>query len=170
LRPVAVHRADRSRAAPSRAGARRSLQVLALALASALVAPGITRAAPPCNVSVAGTLAFGTYDVFATTALDTSAILTLNCPAGGPTLYVTISKGNSASYAARELRSGSDVLRYNLFLDPGRTQVWGDGTEASSVWYPPKKNAQTTIWGRVPAAQDVAGGSYGDTLVITVFP
>jgi spore coat protein U-like protein len=142
--------------------------VVALALASALVAPLPTRAAPPCSVTVAGNLLFGLYDPFSTAPLDTSVSVTLKCPAS-PAPTVAISKGNSATYTARELRSGSNVLQYNLYLDPGRMQVWGDGTEGSRVWAPPSKNAQTTIWGRIPAGQDVAGGSYGDTLVLTVF-
>ncbi len=142
--------------------------VIALAVAALVAAPGLASAAPPCRVTVAGSLVFGTYDVFSATPLDTSVLVQLTCPAAQAP-QVLISKGNSTTYAARELRAGTDALRYNLFLDPGFTRVWGDGTEGSSVWAPPKGNAQTTIWARVPGNQDAAAGAYSDTLVVTVF-
>ena len=167
--PTPMHVADRSRRRRRRAAARWSSGVVALAVAAALLAPAPTRAAPPCNVSVSGSLAFGTYDVFSTTPLDTTALVTLTCPASNAP-QVTISKGNSPSYTPRQLQSGTQALAYNLFLDPGHTQIWGDGTGGSLVWAPPKKNAQTTIWARIPPGQDVAPGSYGDDLVLTVIP
>jgi spore coat protein U-like protein len=148
--------------------ARLWLGVVALTLAAFLLPPAIARAAPPCGVTVSGDLLFGTYDVFSTAPLDTTATVRLTCPAARAP-QVLIAKGNSSSFLARELWSGSEVLRYNLFLDPGRTQVWGDGTEGTAFFAPPKGNAQATIYARIPAGQDPAAGTYSDTLVITVF-
>jgi spore coat protein U-like protein len=35
------------------------------------------------------------------------------------------------SFQQRIMRSGSDTLSYNLYLDAARTQVWGDGTNST---------------------------------------
>ncbi len=81
-----------------------------------------------------------------------------------------LSKGNSLTYTPRELHSGTQVLQYNVFLDPGFTRIWGDGTGGTYVWDPGSKNAQLVAWARLPAGQDAAAGSYSDALVVTVFP
>ena len=50
-------------------------------------------------------------------------------------IVVHLSRGNSGTYAARELRSGVDALQYNLYVDlyvdPATLLVWGDGTLGS---------------------------------------
>jgi spore coat protein U-like protein len=148
---------------------RRARGVVAASTVAALLLPGLPRAAPPCNVNVSGSLAFGTYDGFSTTPLDTTAQLSLKCPASNAP-QVWISKGNSATYTPRTLLSGTQALPYNVYLDPARTVIWGDGTGGTSVFAPPKGNAQTTIYGRIPAGQDVVPGMYTDDLVVTVLP
>jgi spore coat protein U-like protein len=66
----------------------------------------------------------------------------------------------------------SDQLRYNVYLDPAKTTVWGDGTQGTqffSIRNPSLRDRTTVpIYGRVPAGQDVGAGTYADTLVITV--
>lgn len=124
-------------------------------------------ALPTCSATVSGGLSFGVYDVYAAVPLTATARLRLNCPKGQAP-QITISAGNSGSFAWRELRSASDRLRYNVYLDPAMTVVWGDGTDGSSPWIG-SGNAQLTLYGRVPAGQDVSSGDYSDTLVVTVF-
>ena len=66
----------------------------------------------------------------------------------------------------------SEPLVYNLFRDAARTAVWGDGspgTEHEIVANPPNKTPLAlTIFGRIPAAQDVSAGAYADTVVVGV--
>jgi len=53
----------------------------------------------------------------------------------------------------------------------GRTSIWGDGTSGTSVYSrvnPPNNDVNVTIYGRVPAAQDVSVGSYSDTVSATI--
>ena len=151
-----------------RRGTRWAHGVVATALAALILAPGIAGAAPPCSVTLGGSIAFGTYDVFDPVPRDATVRLRLACPASNAP-QVLISKGNSATYAAREMQSGGNVLRYNLYLDPARQQVWGDGTEGTGIFAPKNGNAQTNIYARIPAGQDAAAGAYSDSLVITVF-
>jgi spore coat protein U-like protein len=143
--------------------------LVAAALLGLLVVPARTRAAPPCRVTLSGGFALGTYDIFSSAPLVSSITVTLNCPAS-PTAQVTISKGNSSTYQPRTMLSGTQALAYNVYFDVAFSRVWGDGTDGSYPWAPGSRNATTTAWARVPAGQDVAAGSYSDTLVITVFP
>jgi spore coat protein U-like protein len=51
--------------------------------------------------------------------------------------------------------------------------VWGDGTAGTATVVQPKvmRNkppAAITIYGRIPAGQDVSAGAYGDTLTVTI--
>jgi spore coat protein U-like protein len=69
--------------------------------------------------------------------------------------------------------SGSERLYYNLYLDPGRSTVWGDGTGGTGQYSVSKTkndwlNLNIPVYGRVPPAQDVAPGSYSDLIVVTV--
>jgi spore coat protein U-like protein len=170
-----VHAADqngrllaaRYRGKPRRGGHFRTW-ISALVVAAALLAPRAASAVPRCSVTISTDVLFGTYDVFATAPLDGLARLRLTCPQGvNP--QITISKGNSATYAAREMRSGADVLRYNLYLDSAYQLIWGDGTEGSRAYTTPSGNAQIQIYARIPPGQDAPPGLYGDTLVVTVF-
>lgn len=89
---------------------------------------------------------------------------------------VEISRGGGASYAAREMSSGTNSLRYNLYLDPSRTTIWGDATGGTSsaagalqLQSPLGSSAAThSFYGRVFAGQNLVPGSYADAIVITV--
>jgi spore coat protein U-like protein len=66
------------------------------------------------------------------------------------------------------MRSGTATLQYNLFTNAGRTLVWGDGTGGTSVRTVGASRGQALpVFGRIPPLQDVASGSYSDTLVAT---
>ena len=69
------------------------------------------------------------------------------------------------------MTSGSDFLNYALYKDAARTQVWGTGMAGgSTLAYNAASKASTnlTVYGTVPANQDVTVGSYSDTVVATI--
>jgi spore coat protein U-like protein len=147
-----------------------------LALAGALAvalwgAPRDASAAPTCSFVVASDLAFGAYDPQAGAPLDSTATIRYRCPPGQIT-RITLDAGASGSFAWREMRRGSEVLRYNLYLDAARTTVWGDGTGGSSTGPGAKSTSAgvTTAWvfARVPASQDVSAGAYSDLIRVTI--
>jgi spore coat protein U-like protein len=140
----------------------------AVAAGSLLLSALPAGAAPPCGVTVQGALSFGSYDVFSPAPLTSTARIQLGCPPGRNP-QVTISRGNSATYVWRELRSGADVLRYNVYQDAALTIVWGDGTDGSRAYVAPRGNAQLVLYGVVPAGQDTTPGTYTDALLVTVF-
>ena len=72
--------------------------------------------------------------------------------------------------------SGTNKLNYNLFYDAAYTQIRGDGTGGSTTGgasftltkADPTQSTTSTIYGRIPSGQDVAAGSYTDTIIVTV--
>lgn len=150
-----------------------------LALLSLL--PAAASATTTCSLAI-GNVVFGVYDVFSPASLDTSATLIVTCNrAGGPqhvNVGIAIGPGvHGGSSASRKMKtSGGDLLGYNLFRDAGRTAIWGQvpglDTFTQMLAVPNHSSAQATvtIFGRIPAGQDVAKGSYSDSIVVTVTP
>jgi spore coat protein U-like protein len=136
-----------------------------------------------CTVSSVG-VNFGVYDPLSSSSDDSTGQVSLSCTLTPPPSSETIAysiqlgAGNGGTFSPRGLRSGLDTMQYNLFRDAGRTQIWGSGlsgtfTVADSVTLGPGVGNRTrsrsyTIYGRIPAGQDVATGNYADTIVITV--
>jgi spore coat protein U-like protein len=63
-------------------------------------------------------------------------------------------------------------MSYNLYLDAGHAQIWGDGTGTSFVSGPtsPVDGAvvMVPIFASIPAHQDVGVGGYSDTIMVTL--
>jgi spore coat protein U-like protein len=67
------------------------------------------------------------------------------------------------------MRSGRDVLNYNLYTSAARDVIWGDGTGGSSVMSTPKnQDVNLDVFGSIPEGQDPAVGTYSDIIVISV--
>ena len=143
-----------------------------------------------CVLVAATVMAFGQYDPVDTAPLDVQGKILYKCGHEGkaarstrtsgpqPTdssdkLIVQISLGTGMSGRfAREMRGSNDSLRYNLYLDSLRTQIWGDGTAGTEVYtanaQPNGKTVIVPVFGRVFPGQDVADGIYLDSLVVTL--
>jgi spore coat protein U-like protein len=150
-----------------------------LLLATVLL-PGLAGAAVSCSVSATGP-AFGIYNPLSGTPLLSNGQVSATCTlsGGGATtvsLVSSYSTGSSNSYAARTMLSGPSRLSYNLYYDATYTQVRGDGTGGSQTGgatfnltaSSPTQSVTSVIYGRIPAGQDVAPGSYLDTIVFTI--
>jgi spore coat protein U-like protein len=138
------------------------------------------RAAVTCTVSATGP-AFGLYNPLTTTPTLANGQVSASCTLTGTTtttvaLVSSYSTGSSGSYAARTMLSGANALSYNLYYDAAFSQVRGDGTGGSQTGgasftltrTAPTQSVTSVIYGRIPALQDVAAGSYLDTIVFTV--
>jgi spore coat protein U-like protein len=65
--------------------------------------------------------------------------------------------------------SGTTPLRYNLYLDAGRTQIFGDGTGGTVTFTgATAATANLTVYVRIFAQQSVRSDSYSDSVVVTV--
>ena len=122
---------------------------------------------PICSVS-SGTLGFGNYNGTAA-VLSTAAVL-VNCSNGG-TYQVSLGAGANADGTTRRMAGpSSSFLGYELYRDSARSLAWGDGAAyGARVSGTGSGSAQTlTVYGRIPAGQNVAVGSYSDSVVVTV--
>lgn len=148
--------------------ARRFLIVTAALVAT--LATSSARAAGSCSIFTWSSVAFGTYDVMSSSPLDSTGAVLLTCDSAVTSITVDLSRGNASTFNPRYMLNGSARLNYNLFLDAARTTLWGDGTGGSSHYGPvyPPGLVFLTIYGRIPALQDLPAGSYTDTIVATV--
>jgi len=124
-------------------------------------------AAPTCSISTTS-VNFGSYNVFAGSATDSTGTVTINCNGSAHNIVVTLSKGASSTYNPRTMLKGGETLNYNLYRDGARTSIWGDGSGGTSTYTdanpPNNTDMNLTVYGRVPAGQDVSAGTYSDTV------
>jgi spore coat protein U-like protein len=141
-----------------------------------------SRAATTVNCTAAVTsLAFGLYSPLATMPNASTASIKITCNGSGTgstnvTTGVTLSTGLSMSYATRKMFSGANALNYNIYWSTAYNQIVGDGSGGSfggsagpfTVTAGGSNFATGTFYGLIPAAQDVAPGSYSDVITVTV--
>ncbi len=150
----------------------------AAGLAAALLCPATALAQPArCNVQTQS-VAFGSYDVFRPAPNDSVGAVLVSCsgPRGMPVGYeIRLSGGFSGTAASRAMRSGDGwSLSYNLYADPARTVIWGDGSGGTRgladgyLLIGPSVTRRYPVYGRQFPRQNVAPGTYADTLVVTV--
>jgi spore coat protein U-like protein len=135
-----------------------------------------------CSVSTPG-LSFGSYDVYAAGVTNGNATLTVHCdlnpPPGSVDINYTISlaTGSSNSFVQRQMKSGANTFGYNLYTTNAYSVVWGDGTGSTATVSGsmrlkntnPSQSNTHTVYGQVPALQDVAVASdYQDNVTVTV--
>lgn len=104
-------------------------------------------------------------------------------PDGRITVVLTASPGSSANFAARTL--GSNGPMYNLYLNPSRSEIWGDGTAGTRVLthtftfslfggglgtspYGPPQRHTFPLYGSVRSSLNVRAGPYADTITATL--
>ncbi|HTR53337.1 MAG TPA: spore coat U domain-containing protein [Kofleriaceae bacterium] len=135
-----------------------------------------------CTIAT-GSLAFGSYDPVTANAASGADLLatgasavTVHCTRGtSPAPSISLGAGLYPSSAFnRRMASGSNRLAYQIYTSSARTTVWGDGTAGTttqSVATPVASmlTAQAfTAYGKIAKGQDVAVGSYTDTVTATV--
>lgn len=127
-----------------------------------------------CTVS-GGLLNFGAAidPLAAALPVDASASLTVVCTNTTPysvALDAGVNAGGAANFGSRAMKSGSDLLAYQLYTNAARNIVWGDGSGgSSSAAGTGSGSSQTlTIYGRLPSLSGVVPGSYSDTVTVTI--
>lgn len=123
-----------------------------------------------CSVS-ANPLAFGNYDPTSATALDASTTLSVLCTVGTSfTVGLNAGAASGATVTARRMTNGANTLTYALYREAGRTNNWGNtpGTDTPPATTAPVGASSLTVYGRVPAGQNVPAGGYADTITVTV--
>ena len=137
---------------------------------------GVARA-QQCVASTTG-LSFGVYNPLSATPTTITGMVTVNCQAT-VSLFVSytiqIGAGSGGSFMTRSLSAGSYKLGYQIYTNSGLTSIWGDGSSGTntigdgytlSVIAPVIRTY--TVYGRIPALQNVGVGSYLDMLQVLV--
>ncbi len=129
-----------------------------------------------CTVS-SPTLNFGSWDVvnYGSTPLNATATITFTCTKGATGVYVTADTGLNGTHASGTTRAmtdgASDYLPYELYTDSGYTTVWNTTNSGGHVFTPSFASSSTataTIYGQIPAGQNVPVGSYSDSVGVTI--
>ena len=124
-----------------------------------------------CTIS-ATSVNFGNYNVFNGSDVDSTGTVTYRCNGSAHNITVALTQGGSATFNPRKMQKGAEALNYNLFRDASRTTIWGDGTTGTSTYQianpPNNSDVNLTVYGRVPAGQDVSAGAFSDTITAVV--
>ena len=134
--------------------------------------------ASSCMVSAPGSLAFGAYDpvdVNNATDLDGQGTINVRCTRGTTTVIAleqgtAPDTGSDCTTPLRRMSNGAERLAYFLYSDDTHSTVWGC-TTANDVSHSSTNSAQAAtldVYGVIPQAQDVAPGSYSDTVRIAL--
>lgn len=113
-------------------------------------------------------LNFGNY-----TGAVLEATTTLQIGCGGTTPYdvgLDAGTGQGATTTTRKMTGpGGAELNYKLFRNAGYTTNWGNTVGTDTVHGTSNNGVQTlTVYGQMPAGQNVATGNYTDTIIATL--
>lgn len=130
-----------------------------------------------CSVS-ASPVAFGSYNPLAGTAINANGNVAVTCSAllaGLNVSYViALSAGQNGTFSARKMISGSSLMSYNVYTNATQTTIWGDGSSGTGTVSDAyllsllSVTRNYTVYGNLPALQNVSPGSYADTITVTV--
>jgi spore coat protein U-like protein len=131
-----------------------------------------------CTVTTQTPIGFGNYNPFDSAAIDTTGTVNVTCTAliAGLLVNYTVAldAGLYGTFTTRKMGNGGNRLNYNVYTDSARTTIWGNGTGGTAT-----NSGFCTIvlgscsqnftgYGRLPALQNAAVGSYSDTITVTV--
>lgn len=151
------------------------LCVLALAV-PAIFAPAATKTAKfnvtatvQNDCTVAGTdLAFGNLGLLSSN-VDSTSTITITCtPTTAFTIGLDAGNVTGSTVDTRLMSSGASTMRYQLYSDTARSQIWRDAAD-TTVGGTGSGNAQTlTVYGRIPPQTTPAVGSYLAQVTATI--
>lgn len=154
---------------------RRPLMLAIVATASAATVSG-GAVAMSCTVG-ATAVNFGIYNPLSGIPDDATGSVTVTCDVLVQLLAswtIALNAGNGGGYAPRLMNNGISTLSYNLYTSAAHSNVWGDGSGTTTLVSDQRtlivgsNISNYTVYGRIPAGQDAAAGSYLDTIVVTV--
>jgi spore coat protein U-like protein len=113
-------------------------------------------------------VAFGGYNPINGSAVDSVGYVNVNCDGGTP--YTIKLSAGGGTFASRRMANGGYILDYNLYTDPNRMVVWGDGISGVTVsGSGTGSTVDHPVYGRIPGGQTGAYiGSYSDTITVTL--
>lgn len=132
----------------------------------------LSEAAVSCGIGSSG-LFFGTINPLSQAEVASVATINLSCT-GGPLNYtIKLTQGNG-TMLQRLMKSGSNVLKYNLYTSNSYSTILGDGTEGSVAIDGQSMNNTTDaayfVFGKVSniGLSSTVNGTYTDNISVTV--
>lgn len=118
-----------------------------------------------CRISLASDLDFGAVTGLPA-AVDGSSIIVVRCPLGTPWSLALDDGLHAAAGARRMVSAAGQVLPYELYQDPGRSQRWGTaGVSLVTGTGAGETVPQTApVYGRVPMLPSAKPGVYTDNV------
>ena len=121
-------------------------------------------------------VAFGAYDPIGTNAsspLNATGTVTVRCTNGSPSTItlgqgVNPDTGSTDDIPLRRMAGGPSRLSYGLYSDAGFTTVWGNTLWTGVPHTGDGTATAITVYGEVPAGQNVTATNYSDMVVATV--
>lgn len=146
--------------------------------------------AAACNQSLTD-IGFGVITQLDPQPTDVQGTITVECQAEAADLaglpptaivdyQIRIDGGTAGNVVLRALQGPGATLRYNIYTDPGRQSVWGDGGNgtttqsgqfvftADEVLQGTPKSAGHLSYARIPPNVNVVPGQYSDTVTVTL--
>lgn len=127
-----------------------------------------------CSLS-ATPVSFGAYNPLNSTPITINGNVQVTCNGTDAPFTLNLSLSlHSGSYAIRYMAFTTNLLGYNLYLNPTYTTIWGDGTGISGNITGHTNTCKNVspcnfpVFGRLPALQNVPPGSYSDTITATL--
>lgn len=108
--------------------------------------------------------------------VDGSTTVSVTCTSGSP-YSIGMDNGTNVSGSQRRMKSGANLLNYNLYVDSGRTNAWTTAasnstcTSANSCFLGTGNGSaqSVSIYGRVPSVGTAPpAGTYTDTVTMTI--
>jgi spore coat protein U-like protein len=135
--------------------------------------PTGTAQAMTCTFTSVTGLAFGSFDVLTGASVNSAGSISYHCDdvTVSDRIEIQVGPGGSGSFAPRKLFNGAAELRYNIYLDPARQVIWGDGNSGTSKHGPvePTNDTPVNFFGQIEPNQRTArAGAYSDTVVVTI--
>jgi spore coat protein U-like protein len=133
-----------------------------------------------CVITSAGAMAFGNYTPGVTAGASQSSNIVVRCSNGTPYIIgLNPGTGTGSTIGQRTMNVGTNVLRYNLFTEVARTNVWDNSIDLTNGPTAQKGTGQGmnidnthTVYGLIPdtafnqAAAPVTG--YTSTVTVTL--
>lgn len=118
-------------------------------------------------------LSFGAYDTESNAPLDALAQVIYACNNQASKIRIEMTTGAAGQFDRRmSAGTGTDFLRYNIYLDATHTTIWGQGAFGTDVYYEGNPPNGTPVvvpaYGRIPPRQDVEPGEYRDVLTVRI--
>jgi len=149
------------------------LMILAVALLLNILWSSKASALLFCSVSASSIVAFGSFSPLTGSEVVSTGTITVTCNLLS-SYTIALSHGGSGTYSPRRMADGSShSLDYNLYRDAGYSQLWGDGTNGSTMAtgsFLLGGSRNHTIYGRIllSTQRTAVPGSYSDSITVTV--